>query len=72
MFSSQLICKPHYTQTYSTSQIVNIICYTSLAVWEIPEGWRWTCYIISGAGYGLSGLCMAYVMPSPESTPGEY
>ncbi|KAM0800804.1 putative MFS transporter Liz1/Seo1 [Usnea florida] len=40
--------------------VVNIICYTSLAIWDIPEGWRWTCYIISGAGYGLSGLCMAW------------
>ncbi|KAI9691083.1 MAG: hypothetical protein M1822_008703 [Bathelium mastoideum] len=38
--------------------IINIICYVSLAVWDIPNGWRWTCYIISGAGYGLSGLCM--------------
>ena len=43
------------------SQIINIICYTSLAVWNIPEGWRWTCYILSGGGYGLSGLCMALV-----------
>ncbi|KAI9666076.1 MAG: hypothetical protein M1821_004011 [Bathelium mastoideum] len=38
--------------------IINIICYVSLAVWDLPNGWRWTCYIISGAGYGLSGLCM--------------
>ncbi|KAL9067902.1 MAG: hypothetical protein Q9157_006667 [Trypethelium eluteriae] len=39
--------------------IINIICYVSLAIWNIPNGWRWTCFIISGAGYGLSGLCMA-------------
>ena len=44
-------------------QAVNIICYVSLAIWNIPEGWRWACYILSGAGYGLSGLCMAYVRP---------
>ena len=37
---------------------VNIICYVSLAIWNIPTGWRWACYILSGAGYGLSGLCM--------------
>ncbi|KAL2814676.1 major facilitator superfamily domain-containing protein [Aspergillus cavernicola] len=40
--------------------VSNIVCYASLAVWDIPEGWRWTCYILSGAGYGLSGLCMAW------------
>ncbi|KAL3433094.1 major facilitator superfamily domain-containing protein [Aspergillus tetrazonus] len=40
--------------------VSNITCYTSLAVWDIPEGWKWTCYIMSGAGYGLSGLCMAW------------
>ncbi|KAJ5453526.1 uncharacterized protein N7458_004482 [Penicillium daleae] len=40
--------------------VVNIISYVSLAVWEIPIGWKWTCYIISGAGFGLSGLCMAW------------
>ncbi|KAJ5336189.1 uncharacterized protein N7506_004211, partial [Penicillium brevicompactum] len=39
---------------------VNIISYVSLAVWNIPPGWKWTCYIISGAGYGLSGLLMAW------------
>ncbi|KAJ5894838.1 hypothetical protein N7495_006529 [Penicillium taxi] len=39
---------------------VNIISYVSLSVWNIPIGWKWTCYIISGAGFGLSGLCMAW------------
>ncbi|KAI9738406.1 MAG: hypothetical protein M1834_008909 [Cirrosporium novae-zelandiae] len=39
---------------------INILCYVSLAAWNIPEGWRWTCYILSGGGYGLSGLCMAW------------
>ena len=40
-------------------QCMNIVCYVSLAIWNIPEGWRWACYILSGSGYGLSGLCMA-------------
>ncbi|UCK57142.1 hypothetical protein AFCA_000079 [Aspergillus flavus] len=40
--------------------IINLICYVSLAVWDIPDGWKWTCYILAGAGYGLSGLCMAW------------
>jgi hypothetical protein len=36
-----------------------IIGYVSLAVWDIPVGWKWTCYYIVGCGYGLSGLIMA-------------
>ncbi|KAL4780013.1 major facilitator superfamily domain-containing protein [Aspergillus varians] len=40
--------------------VSNIVCYTSLAVWDIPTGWKWACYIMSGAGYGLSGLLMAW------------
>ncbi|KAL2822478.1 major facilitator superfamily domain-containing protein [Aspergillus granulosus] len=40
--------------------VSNIVCYSSLAVWDIPIGWKWTCYILCGAGYGLSGLCMAW------------
>jgi sugar phosphate permease len=39
--------------------VINIIGYVSLAVWDIPVGWKWTCYYIVGCGYGLSGLIMA-------------
>ena len=39
--------------------VINIISYVSLAVWDIPIGWKWTCYYICGCGYGLSGLIMA-------------
>jgi MFS transporter, ACS family, pantothenate transporter len=39
---------------------MNIICYVSLAVWDIFTGWRWACYILMGAGYGLSGLIFAW------------
>ncbi|KAK1148123.1 hypothetical protein N8T08_010762 [Aspergillus melleus] len=39
---------------------VNLTCYISLAIWDIPEGWRWACFIMCGAGFGLSGLCMAW------------
>ncbi|GAM37431.1 hypothetical protein TCE0_024f07348 [Talaromyces pinophilus] len=38
----------------------NIVCGASLLAWDIPRGWKWFCYIYSGAGYGLSGLCMAW------------
>jgi MFS transporter, ACS family, pantothenate transporter len=40
--------------------VVSIIAYASLAVWDIPTGWHWACYIIAGCGGGLSGLCMAW------------
>ncbi|QKX57135.1 uncharacterized protein TRUGW13939_04243 [Talaromyces rugulosus] len=38
----------------------NLLCYISLAIWNIPTGWHWFCYIYMGSGYGLSGLCMAW------------
>lgn len=41
-------------------QLVNIMCYVSLAAWNISTGWRWACYIIMGTGFGLSGLCFAW------------
>ncbi|KAF2707101.1 MFS general substrate transporter [Pleomassaria siparia CBS 279.74] len=40
--------------------LVNIMCSTSLAIWDIPLRWKWACYILSGFGNGLSGLCMAW------------
>uniref|UniRef100_A0A093V4C8 Pantothenate transporter liz1 n=2 Tax=Talaromyces marneffei PM1 TaxID=1077442 RepID=A0A093V4C8_TALMA len=40
--------------------VVNIICYVSLAIWDIPAWWKWTCLISAGASFGLSGLCMAW------------
>ena len=40
--------------------VVSIVAYSSLAVWNIPNGWHWACYIIAGCGGGLSGLCMAW------------
>lgn len=40
--------------------IVCIVSYSSLAVWDIPVGWHWACYILTGMGTGISGLCMAW------------
>jgi len=40
--------------------IMNIICYTSLAIWDIPTGWKWACFILSGCGGGISGLLFAW------------
>ncbi|RMZ68350.1 MFS transporter Liz1 Seo1 [Pyrenophora seminiperda CCB06] len=39
---------------------INILCATSLAIWDIPIHWKWACYILSGCGGGLSGLCFAW------------
>ncbi|KAF2084657.1 putative MFS transporter Liz1/Seo1 [Saccharata proteae CBS 121410] len=38
----------------------NVITYVSLAIWDIPVGWHWACYILSGISSGLSGLCMSW------------
>jgi ACS family pantothenate transporter-like MFS transporter len=38
---------------------MNILCSTSLAIWNIPMKWKWAAYILSGFGGGLSGICMA-------------
>lgn len=40
--------------------LVCIVCYSSLAIWDIPVEWHWTCYILAGMGTGISGLCMAW------------
>jgi sugar phosphate permease len=40
--------------------VMNIITASSLAVWDIPHGWHWACYILAGCGGGLSGICMAW------------
>lgn len=39
---------------------MNIITSVSLAIWNIPDGWKWTCYVLMGFGGGLSGLCFAW------------
>ncbi|KAI1468569.1 MFS general substrate transporter [Daldinia caldariorum] len=42
------------------SGLVNIIINTSLAVWNIPTGWKWFCYIVGMIGGGISGLTFAW------------
>lgn len=39
---------------------VNVLCYVSLAVWDIPTHWKWACLILAGFGYGLSGMAFAW------------
>jgi len=40
--------------------IVNIVIFSSLSVWDIPDGWKWACYLLSGLGGGISGLTFAW------------
>lgn len=40
--------------------VVNIIFYVSLAIWDIPDGWKWTCFILGLLGVGLSGIAFAW------------
>ncbi|KAL2846993.1 major facilitator superfamily domain-containing protein [Aspergillus pseudodeflectus] len=40
--------------------LVDLACAVPLAIWNISAGGKWTCYILWGAGYGLSGLCLAW------------
>ncbi|KAH8809270.1 major facilitator superfamily domain-containing protein [Xylogone sp. PMI_703] len=39
---------------------INIIVYASLWYWNIPNGWRWTCYIFMGPGAALAGIIMSW------------
>ncbi|OQU94482.1 hypothetical protein CLAIMM_00836 [Cladophialophora immunda] len=40
--------------------LFNIICYISLWIWDIPNGWRWACYILMGVGAALAGIIMSW------------
>lgn len=40
--------------------LANIIINASLAAWDIPLDWKWTCYILGGLPNGLGGLLMAW------------
>ena len=42
------------------SALVLIVAHSSLAAWDIPLGWHWTCYFLVGFGGGISGLCFAW------------
>ncbi|KAI1376604.1 MFS general substrate transporter [Hypoxylon crocopeplum] len=42
------------------SGVVNIIINVSLAIWDIPVGWKWFCYIVGMIGGGISGLTYAW------------
>ena len=39
--------------------VINLICYGSLWHWNIPDGWKWACYIINPIGAATAGLIMS-------------
>ncbi|TRX88013.1 hypothetical protein FHL15_011068 [Xylaria flabelliformis] len=39
---------------------VNIATNASLAVWDIPRGWKWASYILGSISSGISGLTFAW------------
>lgn len=52
-------------------QSINIVIFTSLAVWDIPEGWHWACYMLSAQGVCIGPLCLVYVYsPRTFASPG--
>ncbi|CAN8105286.1 unnamed protein product [Discula destructiva] len=42
------------------SALHNLMTNISLAIWVIPDGWKWACFIMQGQGGGISGLLMAW------------
>lgn len=42
------------------SGIMIIIVNTSLAIWSIPNAWKWACFILAGCSSGISGLIYAW------------
>ncbi|CAK7226534.1 hypothetical protein SCUCBS95973_006232 [Sporothrix curviconia] len=42
------------------SGVTNIVIYISLSVWNIPDGWKWACFVLAGLGGGISGLTFAW------------
>lgn len=42
------------------SGVNNLIINISMAIWDIPLGWKWACFILQGLGGGISGLIMAW------------
>lgn len=42
------------------SGVNNFVINLSMAIWTIPIGLKWACYILQGFGGGISGLIMAW------------
>ncbi|KAK2018025.1 major facilitator superfamily transporter [Colletotrichum eremochloae] len=42
------------------SGVLSVAIYSSLAAWNIPDAWKWGCFLLSGFGGGISGLTFAW------------
>jgi len=42
------------------SGFVNIVVSSCMAVWDIPDSWKWACFILIGLTPGISGIFFAW------------
>lgn len=42
------------------SGLIKIIAYIGLTIWDIPNAFKWTCFLLCGFGGGISGLTFAW------------
>ncbi|EFQ31072.1 major facilitator superfamily transporter [Colletotrichum graminicola] len=42
------------------SGVLNVVIYSNLAAWNIPNAWKWGCFLLTGFGGGISGLTFAW------------
>ncbi|KAI5458315.1 major facilitator superfamily domain-containing protein [Mariannaea sp. PMI_226] len=42
------------------SGVIKIIAYVGLTIWDIPDAFKWTCFLLCGFGGGISGLTFAW------------
>ncbi|KAF5023037.1 hypothetical protein F66182_4921 [Fusarium sp. NRRL 66182] len=59
-WSSDTIFKGSRWQPIVFSGTMLTVLYASLAAWDIPDGWKWACFILIGLGGGISGLTFAW------------
>ncbi|KUI64112.1 Pantothenate transporter liz1 [Cytospora mali] len=59
-WSSDTVCKGARWPPIVYSAVNNLVINISLAIWVIPVGWKWACYILQGFGGGISGLLFAW------------
>lgn len=59
-WTSDTIFKGERWQPIVFSGMLSIVVYSSLAAWNISDGWKWACFILVGFGGGISGLTFAW------------
>ncbi|OLN97459.1 Pantothenate transporter liz1-like protein 2 [Colletotrichum chlorophyti] len=59
-WTSDSVFKGGRWQPIVFSGTLNVVIYASLAAWNIPDAWKWACFILVGTGGGISGLTFAW------------